>query len=105
MDMLAWRVHAAAGETGFSPHRDRQPDNTAASFRADGTPRYATCWLALADATPDTGCLYVIPRSRDPGYSAGVPPTPHTCHVQSIPSLRPSTSRCGCHVHGESAYR
>lgn len=71
MDMLAWRVDAAAGEAGFSPHRDRQPDNAAASFRADGTPRYATCWLALADATPDTGCLYVVPRGRDPGYTLG----------------------------------
>eukprot|EP00892_Ulva_mutabilis_P009175 jgi/Ulvmu1/662/UM010_0033.1 len=71
MDMLAWRVDAAAGEAGFSPHRDRQPDDAPASFRADGTPRYATCWLALADATPDTGCLYAIPRSCDPGYKAG----------------------------------
>lgn len=73
MDMLAWRVDAAAGEAGFSPHRDRQPDDAAASFRADGTPRYATCWLALADATPDTGCLYVVPRGRDPGYTHGAP--------------------------------
>lgn len=74
MDALAWRVDARGGECGFSPHRDRQPDDCGASFRSDGTARYATCWIALSEATPESGCLYVIPRDQDPGYTAGAPP-------------------------------
>ncbi len=26
LDMLAWKIDANMGEAGFSPHRDRQPD-------------------------------------------------------------------------------
>lgn len=25
-------------------------------------PRYATCWVALTEAVPDNGCLFVIPK-------------------------------------------
>ena len=25
-------------------------------------PRYVTCWVALGEAAPDNGCLYVVPR-------------------------------------------
>ena len=76
MDMLAWRVDAAKGEAGFAPHRDRQPDNAPASFRSDGTAQYTSCWLAVTEANPDTSCLYVIPRGKDPGYLPGVRTTP-----------------------------
>ena len=41
------------------------------SFRGDGTPKYATAWVALTDASPDNSCLYFIPRGADPGYTAG----------------------------------
>jgi hypothetical protein len=64
LDALAWYVDPKKGDAGFSPHRDRQPpgDTAAATFRADGSPMYATAWLALTDATPDNSCLYVVPR-------------------------------------------
>ena len=42
----------------------------AASFQPDGSPRYATAWVALSDATPDNSCLYCIPAHADPGYHA-----------------------------------
>lgn len=34
-------------------------------------PRDCTCWVALSHATPDNGCLYVIPRGADPAYELG----------------------------------
>ena len=71
LDTLAWSVTPSLGQTGFAPHRDRQPADVPASFRADGTPRYATCWVALSHATTDNSCLYLVPRARDPGYDAG----------------------------------
>lgn len=30
-----------------------------------------TCWISLADASPDNGCMYFIPKSADPGYCRG----------------------------------
>jgi hypothetical protein len=72
MDALAWHVDARNGESGFSPHRDRQPEVSPSTFRSDGSAMYTTCWIALSDATPETGCLYVIPRNCDPGYFEGV---------------------------------
>jgi hypothetical protein len=50
------------GDVGFSPHRDRQPDDAPATFRADGSAMYATMWVPLTRATPENSCLYVIPR-------------------------------------------
>jgi ectoine hydroxylase-related dioxygenase (phytanoyl-CoA dioxygenase family) len=71
MDALAWHVDARNGESGFSPHRDRQPDDSKGTFRPDGSAMYTTCWIALSEASPETGCLYVIPRQFDPGYLRG----------------------------------
>eukprot|EP00941_MAST-03F_sp_MAST-3F-sp1_P002928 g2928.t1 len=68
MDMLAWHVDPNKGDSGFSPHRDRQPEDLASSFRKDGSPKYSTCWIPLTDAVPDNSCLYFIPRAFDPGY-------------------------------------
>ncbi|KAG2497988.1 hypothetical protein HYH03_004247 [Edaphochlamys debaryana] len=71
MDVLAWYVDPNQGGAGFSPHRDRQPDDSPATFRPDGSPMYSTCWVPLTDACPENSCLYMIPRWADPGYHAG----------------------------------
>ncbi|KAG2440534.1 hypothetical protein HYH02_010412 [Chlamydomonas schloesseri] len=52
MDVLCWYVDPNAGAAGFSPHRDRQPNNSPATFRPDGTAMYSTCWVPLTDARP-----------------------------------------------------
>ena len=31
-------------------------------------PHYATAWVALTDATPKNGCIYVVPARFDPDY-------------------------------------
>uniref|UniRef100_A0A7R9WSB1 Uncharacterized protein n=1 Tax=Craspedostauros australis TaxID=1486917 RepID=A0A7R9WSB1_9STRA len=69
-DVLAW--HIPHGSAGFSPHRDRQPDDVASSFHSDSQiPKFITHWIALSDATPSSSCLYMIPKSLDPGYMQG----------------------------------
>lgn len=73
MDMLAWLIDPRNDGAGFAPHRDRQPDDVPASFRADGSAKLATCWVPLTDATTANSCLYVLPRGQDPGYYAGTP--------------------------------
>ncbi|RKO84696.1 hypothetical protein BDK51DRAFT_32565 [Blyttiomyces helicus] len=71
LDFLAWHVDPREGQTGFSPHRDRQPADPPSTFRADGTARYTTVWVALTDAVPQNSCLYVIPAPFDPFYIKG----------------------------------
>ncbi len=75
-DALCWHVdpYDDLGDdehTAFSPHRDRQPDDSPSTFRADGSAMYTTAWVALTDASPENSCLYVIPRRQDPGYYEG----------------------------------
>jgi len=68
-DLLAFYV--PEGGSGFSPHRDRQPDNASLSFHPDQQAKFLTHWIALSDANPENSCLYVIPKSYDPGYTTG----------------------------------
>ena len=71
-DMLAWYIDPREGAAGFSPHRDRQPDDVQGSFHSDNKmAKYVTMWLALSNATPENSCLYVIPKPYDPGYTDG----------------------------------
>jgi len=80
MDIVAFCVNALRGARGFSPHRDRQPEDWVprgvpesvdATFKEDGIAKYITIWIALTDANPDNSCLHFVPRSLDPGYLAG----------------------------------
>lgn len=70
-DILAWYIDPRENVAGFSPHRDRQPDDTKSSFHDNGQAKYVTMWTALSDATPENSCLYVIPKPFDPGYTEG----------------------------------
>ena len=80
MDTLGFFVDPRDGYKGFSPHRDRQPEDwmsrgmaedPKATFRADGTAKYATVWIALTAADSDSSCLHFVPAQHDPGYYAG----------------------------------
>ena len=68
-DAIAFRVEP--GASGFGPHRDRQPDDAATTFREDDAPRSNVAWVALSRATPANGCMYVVPRRGDNAYAAG----------------------------------
>ena len=60
-DIVAWHVDPGAGQAGFSPHRDRQPEDWTLRGIPRGVPntftrdrdgkqmaKYNTCWLALS---------------------------------------------------------
>jgi Phytanoyl-CoA dioxygenase (PhyH) len=90
-DLLAWHIGPAenraqgaaslsnkeqqkpvAVASGFSPHRDRQPDDVMSSFHeTTGDAKFVTHWVALTDAVPENSCLFMIPRYVDPGYDQG----------------------------------
>ncbi|KAL7540248.1 hypothetical protein ACHAWF_006633 [Thalassiosira exigua] len=76
-DMLAWNIDPRRDQSGFSRHRDRQPDYVSTlkeSFCPDGQAKYVTHWIALSEASPENSCLYVIPKQYDPGYTNGDDP-------------------------------
>ena len=65
-DILAWYIE----DNGFSPHRDRQPDEARESFSGLDA-KFVTQWIALSEASPENSCLYMIPKAQDPGYVEG----------------------------------
>eukprot|EP00658_Telonema_sp_P-2_P026111 TRINITY_DN20532_c0_g1_i3.p2 TRINITY_DN20532_c0_g1~~TRINITY_DN20532_c0_g1_i3.p2 ORF type:complete len:317 (+),score=51.63 TRINITY_DN20532_c0_g1_i3:221-1171(+) len=80
-DIQASLVDPALSQAGFGPHRDRpfgpaEGTATPRSFRGRKgkfaeMPKFCTCWIGLSEAMPDNGCMYVLPRAADHGYSEG----------------------------------
>lgn len=63
-DFWAWHIDPASAQAGWAPHRDKGRR----SLRADGQAQSLTIWIALSDATPLNGCMYIVPADRDPAY-------------------------------------
>jgi len=61
-DFWAWNV--VPGGAGWGPHRDRGRE----SLLPDGSPISLTTWIAIGEATPLNGCLYMVPKHLDPTY-------------------------------------
>lgn len=63
-DFWVWNVDPLRGQKGWEPHRDRGH----ISLFPSGLPKSVTVWIALSEATPLNGCIYVIPAHLDPTY-------------------------------------
>ena len=61
-DIWAWSL--GPNDKGWGPHRDR----LVPVLRDDGHPNSITVWVALSNASPDNGCMYILPASKDPNY-------------------------------------
>lgn len=78
----AWRLDRGNEARGWAPHRDhpeREVDDR-------GAPSSLSLWVALTDATPDNGCIYVVPAPWDPQY-LNPNATPEVLFIQSIRAL------------------
>lgn len=83
-DYWLWCVSADQAPAGWSPHRDHEVDDT---IRADGRPSLLTVWIPFTDATPENGCIYAIPRSREPlGLPSGSGTGPALQDVLALPA-------------------
>ena len=85
-DVWVWLLDPQREESGWKPHRDRGPGRIA----KDGQPQILSFWWALSDATPENGCIYVVPASWDPSYhrySAGEEHSSLTLqHIRALPA-------------------
>lgn len=58
----AWYIPKSGAKTGWEPHRDRSKG--APNVKADGTPLTLTSWIPLSRATPNNGCMYIVPAAH-----------------------------------------
>ncbi|MBS0294693.1 MAG: phytanoyl-CoA dioxygenase family protein [Proteobacteria bacterium] len=63
-DFWVWHVDPKAGQAGWTPHRDKG----AMSLAPDGSPLSLTIWVPLTAATPQNGCMYIVPADKDRLY-------------------------------------
>ena len=64
-DFWTWHVDPQADEAGWRPHRDKGR----AALAPNRTPTSLTIWIPLTEATPQNGCMYILPANRDPVYN------------------------------------
>ena len=74
----AWLLEPSERESGWPPHRDREHGIVQPDGRSDAL----TLWFALTEATPENGCMYVVPAYRDPSYHQKIG------HYSAIDSLQ-----------------
>ncbi|MCC9626014.1 phytanoyl-CoA dioxygenase family protein [Thalassospira sp. MA62] len=64
----AWYVAPENGASGWPPHRDYQGE----SAIGDDMVISLSLWVPLSNATPENGCMYVLPRSFERCYAQPV---------------------------------
>jgi hypothetical protein len=67
-DFWIWCVSPRHAPSGWRMHRDL---GTAEAVTPEGVPNLLTVWLPYTDATPENGCIRVLPASRDPQLNVG----------------------------------
>ncbi len=83
----AWHVDGVREPAGWQPHRDL-------GFRTllpDRRPMAMTFWLPLTEATPNNGCMYLLPADLDPNYGT---PRDHETNLQ-LQNVRALPSAAG----------
>ncbi len=78
----AWHVDPRDQGRGWPPHRDYQGD----SAIGDDMLISLSLWVPLSDATPENGCMYVLPRSFERCYDSPVL-KPQDVELQDVRAL------------------
>jgi hypothetical protein len=80
----AWHLDPKKAEAGWPPHRDQ----TKLSLLPDGRPMSITLWIAVTEATPLNGCIYLVPAHKDPSYSrpSEKPRLPRFPDIRALPA-------------------
>jgi hypothetical protein len=86
-ELWVWCIRPEDTAHGWSPHRDR----LRSTLLADHSPASLTVWIALTDATPLNGCMYVLPAHCDPCFTqrvwdgANSLAVPHLQDIRALP--------------------
>jgi hypothetical protein len=56
----SWHLDPSKEDGGWKPHRDGVKN----SINSDGSPNLLTVWIALSEANPLNGCMYLVPMDR-----------------------------------------
>lgn len=64
-----WACHAGNGDAGATACRKRP----GASLYRDKSPKVLSVWVPITDATPDNGCVYLVPADQDQNYGRAEP--------------------------------
>src|SRR5271169_3227510 len=64
-DFWSWRLDPRKADAGWRPHRDKGLN----ALDNRGEPVTLTVWIPLTEATPQNGCMYLLPANRDPVYN------------------------------------
>jgi hypothetical protein len=78
----AWHVDPKENGSGWPPHRDYQGESTI----GDEMLISLSLWVPLSNATPENGCMHVLPRNFEKGYPAPVE-EPANVRLQDIRAL------------------
>jgi len=87
-----YHVSQSNNDRGFEPHRDAEYANT---LDADGQPQVLTAWIAITEATPLNGCIYYLPRGRDPEYQDAITDLDKTASQYSLQDVRAAPAKPG----------
>jgi hypothetical protein len=83
-DFWVWRVEPSDSESGWEPHRDCADP----TVDKDNSPHSLTVWLALSDATPLNGCVYVLPAYLDDRFGRRVWDGDEELFVEDLQNVR-----------------
>lgn len=83
-DIWAWHLEPALAETGWEPHRDKG----CKTLFEDGSPKSITYWLPVTEALPLNGCIYLLPKNKDPHYNTEKEMRPNVplTEIRALPS-------------------
>ncbi len=82
-----WASHLTSAGTGKSAGR-KHPGK---GVYANGMPKTATVWIPVTDATPDNGCVYIVPADQDRNYGKSEPARADA----SLPAIRALPAKAG----------
>jgi len=78
----AWHIDPKVDGSGWPPHRDYQGESTI----GDEMLISLSLWVPLSNATPENGCMHVLPRNFEKGYPRPVS-SPDEVRLQDIRAL------------------
>ena len=69
-EVFMFHLHSLGNRRGWGPHRDRSWTKGYRPLDLDGWPSSVNVWISLTAAHSSNGCIYALPKNRDPSYKA-----------------------------------